>query len=85
MCLDNPLNGTKNILTDWSINIMVRVFANSLRDWVSISGWVIAKTQKIVLDAFLLNMQHHKVWIKGNWSNPKKEVAPSPTPWWSSY
>ena len=34
-------------------------------DWVSISGWVIPKTQKIVLDAALLNTQHYKVRIKG--------------------
>ena len=35
---------------------MVRVFAN---------GGVISKTQKMVLDASLLNTQHYKVQIKG--------------------
>ena len=35
---------------------MIRVFVNSLRDWDSISSLVILKTQKIVLDASLLNL-----------------------------
>ena len=50
-----------------------------------IQGRVISKTQKIVLDASLLNTQHYKVWIKSKVVNPEKEVAPSPTPWCSSY
>ena len=44
---------------------MVTVFANGLRDQGSISGRVIPKTQKIALDASLLNTQHYKVRIKG--------------------
>ena len=44
---------------------MVRVFANGPGDLGSISGRGIPKTQKIVLDASLLNNQHYKVWIKG--------------------
>ena len=44
---------------------MVRVFANSLRDQASIPGEVILKTQKMILDASLLNTQHYKVQIKG--------------------
>ena len=44
---------------------MVRVFANSLGDLGSIPGQVIPKTQKMVLDAALLNTQHYKVQIKG--------------------
>ena len=32
--------------------------------WVSIPGQVTPKTQKMVLDASLLNTQHSKVWIK---------------------
>ena len=36
----------------------VRVFANGPGDWVSTPGRVIPKTQKIVLDASLLNTQH---------------------------
>ena len=38
----------------WPIGIMVRLFTNGLGDQGSISGQVIPKTQKIVLNAFLL-------------------------------
>ena len=44
---------------------MSRVFTNGLRDWVSIPGRVIPKTQKMVLDTALLSTQHYKVRIKG--------------------
>ena len=44
---------------------MSRVFANGLGDWGSIPGWIIPKTQKMVLDAALLSTQHYKVQIKG--------------------
>ena len=44
---------------------MSRVFANGPEDWGSIPGWVIPKTQKMVLNASLLNTQHYKVRIKG--------------------
>ena len=43
---------------------MSRLFANGLGDWGSISGRVIPKTQKMVLDAALPNPQHYKVGIK---------------------
>ena len=43
---------------------MSRVFANSLGDRGSIPGQVIPKTQKMELDAVLLNTQHYKVRIK---------------------
>ena len=33
--------------------------------------------QKMVLVASLLNIQHHKVWIKGEWNYPGKGVASS--------
>ena len=52
---------------------MSRVFINGLEDQGSIRGRVTLKTQKMVLDAALLNTQHNKVRIKG-------KVAPSPTP-----
>ena len=58
---------------------MSSVFANSPEDRVSIPGRVIPKTQKIVLDAALLNTQHYKVRIKG------KGEAPSSTPQCSGY
>ena len=65
--------------------IMVRVFANGPGDLGSIPGRVIPKTQKMVLDAILLNTQHYKVLSRVKWSNPGKGVAPSPTPSCSSY
>ena len=47
------------------IGMMIRVFANGLEDLGSIPGRVIPKTQKMVLDASLLNTQHYKEQIKG--------------------
>ena len=44
---------------------MSRVFANVPGDQGLIPGQVIPKTQKMVLDATLLNTQHYKVRIKG--------------------
>ena len=44
---------------------MVRVFANGPEGLGSISGQVIPKTLKMVIDASLLNIQHYKVRIKG--------------------
>ena len=46
------------------IGIMVRVFANGLGDLGSIPGWIIPKTQKMLLDAALLSIQHYKLRIK---------------------
>ena len=40
------------------IGIMVRVFTNGPGDQGSILGWVISKTQKMVLDTSLLDTQH---------------------------
>ena len=45
--------------------MIVKVFANGPRDLGSIPGRVITKTQKMVLDASLLNTQQYKVGIKG--------------------
>ena len=44
---------------------MSRMFAYGPGDLGSIPGGVIPKTQKIVLDATLLNSQYYKVKIKG--------------------
>ena len=44
---------------------MSRVFANGSGDRGSIPDRVLPKTQKLVLDAVLLNTQHYKVRIKG--------------------
>ena len=57
------------IKINWIIYVYIgqaiRVFANGPRDLGSILGRVIPKTQKMVLDAFLLNPQHYKAWSKG--------------------
>ena len=63
----------------------VRVFANGPGDLGSIPSRVIPKTQKMVLDASLLNTQHYKVRIKGKVEQSREGVAPSPTHWCSSY
>ena len=47
------------------IGLMSRVFTNGPEDRSSIPGWVIPKTQKMVLDAALLNTQLYKVRVKG--------------------
>ena len=66
-------NGT---LTPYgTIGLMCTVFANGLGDRSSIPGRIIQKTQKMVLDAALLNTQHYKVWIK--WSNLGNRVLPT--------
>ena len=67
------------------IGLAVRVFANGPGDLGSIPGRVIPKTQKMVLDASLLNTQHYKVRIKGKVEQSREGVAPFPTPWCSSY
>ena len=48
----------------WVVGLMSRVFANGPGDLDSIPGRVIPKTQKMVLDAALLNTQYYKVRIK---------------------
>ena len=55
---------------------MSRVFANGPADRGSIPGRVIRKTQKMVLDAALLNTQHYKVMIKGKVEQSREWRAP---------
>ena len=57
---------------------MSRVFANGPGDWSSIPGRVIPKTQKMVLEATLLNTQHYKVWIKGKVEQSKERSCTLP-------
>ena len=47
-----------------AIGLMSRVFASGPGDQGSVSGWVIPKTQKMVLNHALLNAQRYKVRIK---------------------
>ena len=64
---------------------MVWVFANGQGDQSSIPDQGIPKTPKIVLDCSLLNIQCNIVQIKSKWSNQGKGVAPTSTPWCSSF
>ena len=51
---------------------MIRVVAYSPGDLGSISGRVVQKTQKMVLDVSLPNTLHYKIQIKDKESNPGK-------------
>ena len=64
--------------------IIVREFENDPEEWGLIPGHVIPKTQKMVLDSFLFNAHHYKIWIKDRWSNQGKGIVPFPTPQCSS-
>ena len=55
-----------------------RVFANIPGDLGSVPGWVIPKTQKMVLDATLLNTQHYKVRIKGKVEQSREKSSALP-------
>ena len=52
---------------------------------IGVQSQVILKTQKMVLDAALLNTQNYKVSIKGEVKQSRECIALSPTPWYSSY
>ena len=64
---------------------MGKVFANGSGDIGSVSGRVIPKTFKMVLDTSLHNTQHFKVLSRVKWGNLGRRVAPSSTPQCSSY
>ena len=57
---------------------MSRVFANGPEDRGSISGRVIRKTQKMVLDTALLNTQHYKVRVKGKVEQSRETSSTHP-------
>ena len=62
------LFNTKSVLYLYiyrAIGLMIRVLTIDPVDQCSIPGRVIPKTQKMVLDAALLNIWHYKVRIKG--------------------
>ena len=60
------------------IGLGVRVFTNGPGDLGSIPGRVIPKTQKMVLDASLLNTQHNKVRIKGKVEQSRERISALP-------
>ena len=68
-----------------TIDIMVRMFANSPGDLGSVPDQVIPKTQKWYLMSPCLTLCIIRYWLRVKWSNPRKRVVPSPTPWCCSY
>ena len=70
------------ISTHW---LSGRVFANGPGDRGSISGRVIPKTQKVLLDTSLLNTQHYKVRFKGKVEQSRERSSTFPTPRCISY
>ena len=71
------------------IGLRRRAFASGLGDQGSILGWVIPKTQKMLLDAALLNTQHCKIRVKSKAELLKKESLGHPwirsPPWLWTY
>ena len=61
-----------------SLGLISRVFAKASGDRGSVPGRVKPKTQKIVLDAALLNTQHEKVWIKGKVEQFRESISALP-------
>ena len=57
---------------------MVRVFANGPGNLGLIPGQVIPKTQKMVLDASLLNTQYYKIKIEGKVGQPWEKSSALP-------
>ena len=53
--------------------------------WVQSQVESYQRLKKMVLDASLLDTQRYKVRIKGKVKQSREGVAPSPTPWCSSY
>ncbi len=68
----------RNIRWLLDIGLAVRVFANCPGDLGSIPGRVIPKTQKMVLDASLLNTQYYKVRIKGKVEQSRERSSALP-------
>ena len=64
---------------------MVRVFANGPGDRDLILGRVIPKTQKWYLMPPCITLSIIRYRSRVKWSNPRKGVTPSPTPWCSTY
>ena len=67
------LDQRQEIVINWLIGLLGRVFTNGLRDRGSIP-----KTQKMVLDISLLNTEHHKICIKGKVKQSKERSSDFP-------
>ena len=57
------------------IGLVVRVFDTGSVDRGSVPGWVITKTQEMLLDTALHNTQHYKVRIKGRMSQSRERSS----------
>ena len=57
---------------------MSRVFANDPGELGSVPGWVIPKTQKMVLEAALLNTQLYEVRFKDKVKQSKERSSALP-------
>ena len=78
MSLKKIVIETKYGTFNQAIGLMSRVFANSPRDKGSIPSWVMPKTQKMLLDAALLNTQLYKVRIKGKVEQSRERSSAHP-------
>ena len=85
--LSQCLNLAIKIFNDkgFTVGMMVRVFANGPVDLGSIPGRVTPTFQKWYLMPPCLTLSITREGSMVKWSNPRKGVAPSPTPWCSSY
>ena len=70
---------------NWLIGPLGRAFDNGPGDLGSIPGHVIPKTLKMVRDTSFLTLSNIRCVSRVKLSNPGNGVAPSPTPWYSSY
>ena len=66
-----------NVAKIYDTDIGIRVFANGPGDLGSIPGWVIPKTQKMVLNASLFNTQQYKVPINDPYVTLKGSTIPN--------
>ena len=68
---------------------MITIISMNLNQWPGrlglIPGQVISKTQKMVLNTFLLNTQHYKVYINSKVDQSKESSYTYPTPQCCSY
>ena len=64
--------------TSPDIGVRVRVYTYTPGDLGSIPGRVIPKTQKMVLDSFLLNTQDYKVRIEGKVEQSRERSSTIP-------
>ena len=69
--------------TGWPTSQMGRVFTNGPIELGSIPGLVIPTTQKMVLDASLLNPQHYNVETKGKVEQSRESSSTLPYILWS--